>query len=153
MRSPSAGASWCWRARCWRCWSPAGAIAARPPRPLPFAVGGCPGGCPAAAQTGAPTVIAYWLGSPSPPVIVRANIILYFALSTGIAMVAYYFGGVLALGVLKLCLVVGPVYGLGLLIGARLFGIADEAVFRRICYALIAVAVLVSLPVLDGVVR
>ena len=37
--------------------------------------------------------------------------------------------------------------------GARLFGIADEAIFRRICYALIAVAVLVSLPVLDGVVR
>ena len=98
-------------------------------------------------------MIAYWLGSPAPPVIVRANIILYFALSTGIAMVAYYFGGVLTLSVLKLCVVVGPVYGLGLFIGARLFGIADEAVFRRICYALIAVAVLVSLPVLDGVVR
>jgi len=125
----------------------------KPTPPLTFAVGGVAGVCSGAAQTGGPTVIAYWLGSPSPPAIVRANIILYFAMSTAIAMVAYYFGGVLTLAVLKLCLVVGPVYGLGLFIGARLFGIADEAVFRRICYALIAVAVLVSLPVLDGVVR
>ncbi len=125
----------------------------KPTPPLTFAVGGVAGVCTGAAQTGGPTVIAYWLGSPAPPVIVRANIILYFALSTGIAMVAYYFGGVLTLTVLKLCLVVGPVYGLGLFIGARLFGIADEAVFRRICYALIAVAVLVSLPVLDGIIR
>ena len=125
----------------------------KPTPPLTFAVGGVAGVCTGAAQTGGPTVIAYWLGSPAPPVIVRANIILYFALSTGIAMVAYYFGGVLTLTVLKLCVVVGPVYGLGLFIGARLFGIADEAVFRHICYALIAVAVLVSLPLLDGVVR
>ena len=70
-----------------------------------------------------------------------------------IAIVAYTIAGVITLTVLKLCLVVGPVYGLGLFIGARLFGIADESVFRRICYALIAVAVLVSLPVLDGVIR
>ena len=87
------------------------------------------------------------------PAIVRANIILYFAISTVIAMVSYFAGGVLTLTVLKLALVVGPVYGLGLFIGSRLFGVADEGVFRRICYALIAVAVLVSLPVLDGVVR
>ena len=125
----------------------------KPTPPLTFAVGGVAGVCTGAAQTGGPTVIAYWLGSPAPPVIVRANIILYFALSTAIAMVAYYFGGVLTLTVLKLCLVVGPAYGLGLFIGARLFGIADETVFRRICYALIAVAVLVSLPVLDGIIR
>ena len=125
----------------------------KPTPPLTFAIGGVAGVCSGAAQVGGPTVVAYWLGSPAPPVIVRANIILYFSISTAIAMVAYYFGGVLTLTVLKLCLVVGPVYGLGLFIGARLFGIADEAIFRRICYALIAVAVLVSLPLLDGVVR
>ncbi len=125
----------------------------RPTPPLSFGVGAFAGVCSGAAQTGGPTVIAYWLGTPQPPVIVRANIILYFAISTTIAMVTYYFGGVLTLTVLKLCLVVAPVYALGLFIGARLFGVADESVFRRICYALIAVAVLVSLPLLDGVVR
>ena len=43
--------------------------------------------------------------------------------------------------------------GLGLFIGSRLFGVADEAIFRRICYVLIAAAVVFSLPVLDGVIR
>ena len=85
--------------------------------------------------------------------IIRANIILYFAISIVIAIISYTIAGVITLTVLKLCLVVGPVYALGLFIGSRLFGVADESVFRRICYALIAVAVLVSLPVLDGVVR
>jgi uncharacterized membrane protein YfcA len=125
----------------------------KPTTRLTFAVGGLAGVFTGAAQVGGPAVVAYWLGSRAPPVIVRANIILYFSISTAIAMVAYYFGGVLTLIVLKLCIVVGPVYGLGLYIGARLFGIADEGVFRRICYALIAVAVLVSLPLLDGVIR
>ena len=125
----------------------------RPTAPLSFGVGAFAGVCSGAAQTGGPTVIAYWLGSPSPPAIVRANIILYFAISIVIAIVAYTAAGVITLTVLKLCLVVGPVYGLGLFIGSRLFGVADEETFRRICYALIAVAVLVSLPLLDGVVR
>jgi uncharacterized membrane protein YfcA len=125
----------------------------RPTAPLTFGVGAFAGFCGGAAQVGGPAVVAYWLGSPAGPALVRANIILYFSLSTAIAMVAYYFGGVLTLTVLKLALVVGPVYGLGLAIGARLFGVADERIFRRICYALIGVAVLVSLPVLDGVVR
>jgi hypothetical protein len=124
-----------------------------PTPPLTFAVGGIAGVCSGAAQTGGPAVVAYWLGSPATPPIVRANIILYFSISTAIAMVAYYFGGMLTLAVARLALIVGPVYGLGLFVGARLFGIADEGVFRRICYALIAVAVLVSLPLLDGVIR
>jgi uncharacterized membrane protein YfcA len=125
----------------------------KPTRPLTFAVGGIAGVCSGAAQTGGPTVITYWLGSPASPLIVRANIILYFSISTAIAMVSYFVGGVLTLEVLKLSLVVGPVYGLGLFLGSRLFGVADEALFRRLCYVLIAVAVVISLPVLDGVIR
>jgi uncharacterized membrane protein YfcA len=124
-----------------------------PTRPLTFGVGAFSGFCSGAAQVGGPAIIAYWLGSQHPAAIIRANIIFYFAISTAITIVSYFFGGVLTLVVLKLCLVVGPVYALGLFIGARLFGVADEAVFRRICYALIAIAVLISLPVLDGVIR
>jgi len=70
-----------------------------------------------------------------------------------IAIVTYLAAGVLTLTVVKLALVVGPVYGAGLFLGARLFGVADETIFRRICYALIVIAVVVSLPVLDGVIR
>ncbi len=124
-----------------------------PTRLLTLGVGAVAGVCSGAAQMGGPSVVAYWLGSHAPAGIVRANIILFFAISTTLAIVSYFFGGVLTLTVLKLCLVVAPVYALGLYIGSRLFGIADESVFRRICYALIAVAVAISLPVLDGVIR
>ena len=41
----------------------------------------------------------------------------------------------------------------GVWFGASLFGRASEAVFRAICYALIAAAVLIGLPALDGVLR
>ena len=114
------------------------ALSRAPDAPLTFGVGAFAGVCSGAAQVGGPAVIAYWLGGPAAPPIMRANIILYFSISTAIAMVAYFVGGVLTLAVAKLALVVGPAYGLGLAIGARLFGIADEAIFRRICYALIA---------------
>jgi uncharacterized membrane protein YfcA len=125
----------------------------KPTVPLTFFVGGFAGVCSGAAQVGGPTVVTYWLGSPAPPLVMRANIILYFSLSTAIAMVSYFVGGVLTLTVVKLALVVGPVYGTGLFLGSRLFGVADESIFRRICYVLIAVAVVVSLPLLDGVIR
>ena len=125
----------------------------KPKASVSFIAGGAAGVCSGAAQVGGPIVVTYWLGSPGAPPIVRANIILYFAISTAIAMVSYFFGGVLTLEVLKLSLVVGPVYGAGLFLGSRLFGVADETIFRRICYALIVVAVVVSLPVLDGVIR
>lgn len=125
----------------------------KPTAPLSFIAGGAAGICSGAAQTGGPIVVSYWLGSPGSPPIIRANIILYFAISTTIAMVSYFFGGVLTLQVVEISLVVAPVYAAGLFLGSRLFGVADETIFRRICYALIVVAVAVSLPVLDGVIR
>ena len=125
----------------------------KPTAPLAFGVGALAGICSGAAQVGGPAVIAYWLGSTSPAATVRANIMLYFAISTAIAIVSYLAGGLLTLTIVKLALVVGPAYGLGLFLGSRLFGVADDTIFRRICYALIVVAVLVSLPVLDGVIR
>jgi uncharacterized protein len=125
----------------------------RPTAPLTFGAGAFAGVCSGAAQVGGPAVIAYWLGSSKDATIIRASIILYFAISTAIAIVSYLVGGVLTVTVLKLALVVAPAYALGLFLGARLFGVADESFFRRICYALIAVAIVVSLPVLDGVIR
>ena len=75
----------------------------KPTAPLSFTVGGFAGVCSGAAQVGGPAVIAYWLGSTSPAAIIRANIILYFAISIVIAIVAYTIAGVITLTVLKLC--------------------------------------------------
>jgi predicted MFS family arabinose efflux permease len=48
---------------------------------------------------------------------------------------------------------VGPVYGLGVGFGASLFGRASDKLFRTICYAMIALAVIIGLPLLDGTLR
>ena len=101
------------------------------------------------AQIGGPPIVAYWLSSPSSPDVVRANIVLYFAISTVFSGAAYIAGGLLTHTVLMLALLVGPAYGLGIYLGSRMFGVASETTFRRICFALIAIATVVSLPILD----
>lgn len=116
---------------------------------LPVGVGGLAGFCSGLAQTGGPPVVAYWLGRPIPSVIARANIILYFAMTDVISFTSYLAAGILTWDVVRLALFVGPVYALGLFLGARLFGVASETVFRRVCYSLIALAAIISLPVLD----
>jgi uncharacterized membrane protein YfcA len=106
-----------------------------------------------AAQVGGPPVVAYWLGGTIPAATVRANMILFFAASTLISAATYFLGGLLTKSAFSLLLFVGPAYGLGLLVGARLFGLASEATFRLICCALIATAVLLGLPVMDNFIR
>lgn len=120
---------------------------------LSIGVGGLAGFCSGIAQTGGPPVVAYWLGRPLPSVVARANIMLYFAFTDVISFATYIYAGILTWEVAGLALLVGPVYALGLFIGARLFGVASETVFRRICYSLIALAAIIGLPLLDSVLR
>jgi uncharacterized membrane protein YfcA len=119
----------------------------RPVAPLTIVVGLFAGLMGGLAQMGGPVVIAYWLGGAHPPERVRANIILYFGFSTLFAIASYAATGLLDARVLLLALITAPVYGLSLYAGTRLFGRADERVFRWACYGLVLVALLVSLPV------
>ena len=116
-------------------------------------VGGLAGFCSGLAQTGGPPIVGYWLGRPIASVIARANIVLFFAASDFFSGVSYAVAGLITMDSIKFSLVVGPVYGIGVWFGASLFGKASEAVFRAICYALIAAAVIFGLPALDGVLR
>jgi uncharacterized protein len=118
---------------------------------LSVGVGGLAGFCSGLAQTGGPPIVAYWLGRPIASTLARANIILYFAMTGVLSFVSYSVSGILSWDIVKLALLVGPVYGLGLFIGARMFGVASETLFRRVCYSLIALAVIISLPALDFV--
>jgi uncharacterized membrane protein YfcA len=106
-----------------------------------------------AAQVGGPPVVAYWLGGAIGRDVVRANIVLYFAISSAISIVSYLIGGLLPLQVLILTALIAPAYGLGLYLGARMFGRASDALFRWICYGLIAIAAIISLPLLDPLLR
>ena len=116
-------------------------------------VGGLSGFCSGLAQTGGPPIVGYWLGRPIASKIARANILLFFGASDFFSAVSYAATGLITVDSIKFSLMVGPVYAIGVWCGARLFGKASETLFRAICYALIAAAVLIGLPALDGVLR
>lgn len=101
------------------------------------------------AQIGGPPIVAFWLGSQRPVVVVRANIMLYFAVSAVMSVIAYTASGLLSESIVLLALIAGPAYFAGVLGGVRLYPLAPEQVFRKISFALIGLAVLLSLPVLD----
>jgi uncharacterized membrane protein YfcA len=125
----------------------------RPSAALTAGVGCLAGFCSGAAQIGGPPVVAYWLGGASPSGIVRANVVLYFAASTALTVASYIAGHLITPPIIVLAVASGPVYGIGLLAGSRVFERASETAFRRICYGLIACAAVVSLPALDGLLR
>ena len=116
-------------------------------------IGGLSGFCSGLAQTGGPPIVGYWLGRPLPSVIARANILLFFGASDFFSAVSYAVTGLITMDAILFAVVVGPIYGIGVWFGASLFGKASETVFRAICYALIAAAVIFGLPALDGVLR
>jgi uncharacterized protein len=116
-------------------------------------IGGLSGFCSGLAQTGGPPIVGYWLGRPIAPLIARANILLFFAASDFFSAVSYGLTGLINADAIRFSFLVGPVYGIGIAFGAALFGRASETLFRAICYVLIAAAVIIGLPVLDGVLR
>ena len=125
----------------------------KPAPALTAGVGAISGFCSGFAQIGGPPIILYWLGGAIRAETVRANFVLFFACITVIAVVSYAIAGLLTSAIPALALITFPAYALALWLGSRMFGLASEETFRRICYALIALAALVSLPVLDGMIR
>lgn len=125
----------------------------RPHAGMTAAVGLTSGLFSGAAQVGGPPVVAYWLGGAFTPQTVRANIVLYFAVSSVLSIASYLIAGIITLESVLLSLMIGPTFAAGLFSGARLFNRANEKTFRLICYGLIAAASIIGLPVLDGVLR
>jgi uncharacterized membrane protein YfcA len=120
---------------------------------ISIGIGSLAGFCSGLAQTGGPPIVGYWLGRPIPSVIARANILLFFGASEFFSAVSYAATGLITADAIKFSLVVGPVYAIGVWFGASLFGRASETLFRAICYVLIAAAVIIGLPALDGMLR
>jgi uncharacterized membrane protein YfcA len=116
-------------------------------------VGGVSGFCSGLAQTGGPPIVGYWLGRPIASPIARANILLFFGASDFFSLVSYGVTGLITLESIRLSLLVGPIYGIGVGFGASLFGRASDRLFRAICYGLIVLSLIIGLPLLDGVLR
>ena len=120
---------------------------------IAIGIGGLSGFCSGLAQTGGPPIVGYWLGRPIASVVARANILLFFGASDFFSAVSYALAGLITADALRFSFLVGPVYGIGVWFGASLFGRASERLFRSICYALIAAAVIIGLPALDSALR
>src|SRR5436190_11231532 len=83
-------------------------------------IGGLSGFCSGLAQTGGPPIVGYWLGRPLASTIARANILLFFAASDFFSVVSYSLTGLITSDSIRFSLVVGPVYAVGVLLGAQL---------------------------------
>jgi uncharacterized protein len=98
------------------------------------------------AQIGGPAVVCYWMGTGADPAKLRANIILFFAASSVLTVISYFWGGIMGTEVVKLSLIAGPAYGLGILSGNKMFPLGSPTFFRNSSLVLIAFAVVMSLP-------
>ena len=125
----------------------------RPKLPVTLAVGGLAGTLGGAIQIVGPPVIVYWLGSSSSPTIVRANLNAFFGVFATALFVTYIVRGLLPANVFVLALLLGPLQVLALSSGTRLFHASSAETYRRVAYAIVATAALVSMPVWDSLIR
>ncbi|MBK1658313.1 sulfite exporter TauE/SafE family protein [Paracraurococcus ruber] len=124
-----------------------------PARPVALGFGVAGGVLGGVAMVSGPPIVAYLLGRESDARRLRANFALYIAAGGVLAGIAYAAAGLLDAAVLPPMLVAAPAYWGGIWLGARMFGLASDLTFRRLCYGMIAAAALISLPLWDGVLR
>jgi hypothetical protein len=96
----------------------------------------------------------FWLSSQTrKPAEIRADLQTFFLFSTIVSGVILAYKGILTAETMLVALSVMPAYGVMLFLGSRGYRIASEVTFRRVAYAIIALAALLSLPALDGWLR
>lgn len=106
------------------------------------------------ASLGGMPIALFWLASQARRAAeIRADLQLYFGLATFVSGAFLWWKGMLTAQTFALGAVLIPVYGAMLLVGSRGFHLASEETFRRIAYAIILGAAMMSLPALDGFLR
>jgi uncharacterized protein len=106
-----------------------------------------------AVQIAGPPVILYWLSRGGSAVSVRANIMVFFLLCGVVLVLVYAAEGLFTAQPLALSVLLGMFYLLGVWLGSRIFRGSSDRLYRRVAYLIIALAALLSLPVLDPVLR
>ena len=97
--------------------------------------GGLGGFISGAAAAGGPAVIMFLLAGPESAARNRAAIILYFLFTQGVALVVYWFGGLMTAKTLWVALPMLPTLILGTWVGEKCFGKASDQLYRRIALA------------------
>jgi uncharacterized membrane protein YfcA len=110
------------------------------------AVGASSGLMSGMASLGGPPVVLFWLGGGNQAAVVRANIIAYFFLNSINSGIAFVTQGLFNAERLGFAAALAPVYVAGICAGIYLFRFASESFYRRLAFALCALAALSSLP-------
>jgi uncharacterized membrane protein YfcA len=124
-----------------------------PTLPLTIALGLFAGFGAGAVQIAGPAVILFWLSGGHQAAMVRANLMVFFLFTGTVAFIAYFVGGLVDPMVIALSLLLGVPFFVAMWIGAHGFRRATEEGYRRMAYATIGIAALVSLPVFDRIFR
>lgn len=104
------------------------------------AVGAISGAMMAATGVGGPPVLLYLLAGEDPPAVHRANIIVYFAVTTVPLILLAVASGVVGCTALARGALLAPVMWAGAWTGGRLFGIADAQLYRNAALAVLLCA-------------
>jgi uncharacterized protein len=126
---------------------------AAPTLPASIGVGLVAGVGAGAAQIAGPAAIIYWLGGPNSAQVIRANLMVYFAILAIVSAIAYQIRGLFTADVLILSALLGPVFLAAMATGAYMFRGASDEAYRRVAYVIIAVSALVSIPLFDELFR
>ncbi len=118
----------------------------QPPRLACVGVGGLSGFAGGVANLYGPPMVLFWLGGQSGAVTVRANIIVFFAITAVVAGLTYWWNGLFLRRTLIVSIGLIPFYAAAVWLGARSFRHASEALFRRLALVLIAIIAVASLP-------
>jgi hypothetical protein len=116
-------------------------------------VGGVAGLLGGMASIPGPPVILYWLASGLPPALLRANLLTLFFLGEFLSIGNLWLAGLFDRAPVMLGVAAAPVYFVGLGLGARLYGLASEATYRRVTFGLIVAAALLALPATESLFR
>jgi uncharacterized membrane protein YfcA len=124
----------------------------KPKLPITLAVGAISGLTSGAVQIGGPPVILYWLGGALKAVTVRANMFVFFGVLDIAGCINYFAEGLFSREALALAILLAIPYTVPFLFGAVSFDRTSDRIYRRIAYAMIGIAGLVSLPIFDRLV-
>lgn len=113
--------------------------------PVTTAIGGAAGFASGMISLSGPIIVLFWLASQMNASGTRNNILAYFGITGVLSFAAYLIGDLMTLRVWALILLLAPVYGLSLYLGARMFVFASERVYRRLALGLISLVAISSL--------
>ena len=113
--------------------------------PAAAAAGGLGGFISGAGSVGGPPVVAYLLAGPGGAAEVRAGIVYYFVFTQAVSLVFYGASGLLGPEVTVAALLIAPSLLIGTWIGAKLFVLASEKLFRRFALILLLAIGVVTL--------